>query len=218
MPWWDAMRVAKANRFAGKSDWRLPARDELKSILGNYDDCTNTKPRRAVSAVFSEQIDETWSQSPDALDSAAAYRVDLSSGSDGQADRSANVHVRLVRAGHQSAYSEFNREYVKIAQYVGARRAYLAESREQERGRVQQRTSSVSSRTGSFSYVHGPSCSTSTGQCMYSVTCSEGGSAQVAVNRENSNFKNIMYYNGGVLNDSGQYSVEAALQLACRGR
>lgn len=63
--WFQAMRLAKNNVSLGKSDWRLPTRKELQSIIDP--DCTRDK--NIVQPIISNQLvqidpDATWSQHP----------------------------------------------------------------------------------------------------------------------------------------------------------
>ena len=206
LAWWDAMRAAKEDKYLGKTDWRLPTKNELLAVVGKFNDCVNAHPRRAVSIFFQGELEWNWSSSTDAGFADKAGLVNFRGGAIASDNRSVNHYqAQLVRADRQSTYLEFNREFAKIGQYERV-----------TPGQKHQRTNLPVSRTGSYGYVHGPNCSGD--MCNYNVTCSEGGLAMVAVHKRDSNIKNIHYYNGGYTSDSGQYSTESALQLACRGR
>ena len=86
--------LVKTN-FAGKSDWRLPNKTELTSIVerDNYTPAINT------SLFPNSPSDWYWSVSPDASDSGDAWLVSFFDGYDGWSNRSSNHFVRLVRAG-----------------------------------------------------------------------------------------------------------------------
>ncbi len=134
MPWWDAMRSAKVNRFLGKTDWRPPTKAEGESIVGKFDDCIRTQPRRAVSTAFQpvaqDNLSWFWTSSPYAGNASGAWFVNFYDGGINDDLRVNSYHVRLVRSGQSSAFSEFNREFAKIGQYEAA---HLAEKRKEER-------------------------------------------------------------------------------------
>jgi Protein of unknown function (DUF1566) len=208
MPWWDAMRAAKADRFLGKADWRLPTKDEVEAIVGKYADCKNTKPQRAVSNVFqaigskdNDFLGWFWMSSPNAGDPNFARYVDFSSGDVGSGYRSNNDRVRLVRSGQSLALGEFNREFAKLGQYEAA---HLAKKRQEEQEATKARLARLDADIKAFndtkdktqksasrqSTVAGASRS-GTFQNMinyradqhfvYSATCTEGGDATVLV-------------------------------------
>lgn len=91
--WSGALRAADAHEFAGHSDWRLPNKNELESIV--EDRCNAPAINAAVfpdtpAAYF-------WSSSPYAGFSHGAWSVDFSSGSVNASVKSGSLNVRLVR-------------------------------------------------------------------------------------------------------------------------
>jgi len=99
--WQGALQQGEGNSFAGYSDWRLPNRKELRSIVAyyRYDPAINT-------TVFPNTPYTYWSSSPSAGNSGNAWSiVDFARGSDGSLryrsnDYSGNGYAgRLVRGG-----------------------------------------------------------------------------------------------------------------------
>jgi hypothetical protein len=93
--WQQALQHAESNSFASYSDWRLPNRKELRSIVA-YD--------RHSPAINSNIFPNTpssryWSSSPYAYNSAYAFFVLFNYGYDGSAYRDYNYVLRLVRSG-----------------------------------------------------------------------------------------------------------------------
>jgi len=79
-------------RLCGASDWRLPTRAELMSLVN----AGNTNP--AISTgYFPLGSGETWTGTAVAIDSGAAWRVQFQDGSVGVAPKSSALRVRLVR-------------------------------------------------------------------------------------------------------------------------
>ena len=126
-PWWDAMRAAKADRSLDKSDWRLPTKNEVMSIVGEYGSCYKSFSllNRAVSTVFqpvnsSGDLGNFWTASQ-TENKNSAYTVSFDRGYEGRAsERGYPKAVRFVRTGQASAVNEFNRELSKIGQYEAA--------------------------------------------------------------------------------------------------
>ena len=93
--WQDALVAAEAAIFASHSDWRLPNRKELTSLVN-----------RACSApainetLFPATLSEFyWASSPVAAHATNAWTVNFTSGFDGVIGKHIPGSVRLVRAG-----------------------------------------------------------------------------------------------------------------------
>ncbi|EOX1532738.1 DUF1566 domain-containing protein [Vibrio cholerae] len=92
--WGDASLAAAAqNTFAGFSDWRLPNKNELASIV---------EYRCFLPAINSQQFPNApaswyWSSSPTVIDSRLAWGVSFHYGPTGFNDKSNSFLVRLVR-------------------------------------------------------------------------------------------------------------------------
>ncbi len=116
--WDDAMSRFKSGvRFAGYDDWRLPTREELRTLVW----CSNGTPREEAwdhgcsgkgdrngsyrkPTIVTVAFPNTpswffWSASPNASDADHAWYVLFGYGGDGRLNRSNALHVRLVRAG-----------------------------------------------------------------------------------------------------------------------
>ncbi len=79
-------------RLCGVTDWRLPTREELMSLIN----AGNSNP--AISTdYFPLGGGETWTNTPVAADSGAAWRVQFDTGSLGATSKSNPMRVRLVR-------------------------------------------------------------------------------------------------------------------------
>lgn len=93
--WHNALVAAQSHSFAGHSDWRLPNKNELASLV----------EQRCVSPAINSTIfpgtpgSWFWSSSPYANNSHDAWLVHFSDGYVNVNDKSANARVRLVRAG-----------------------------------------------------------------------------------------------------------------------
>ena len=91
-----AVNAAPATLGAGLSDWRLPNRNELATIVERK--CINP----AVNAtVFPHTPGQSfWTASPYALNAAFAWYVDFNAGDVGPAFKTGAKNIRLVRGGN----------------------------------------------------------------------------------------------------------------------
>ena len=93
--WEAALQAGNRFDFAGHSDWRLPNKNELESIIEEA--CTlpavNARVFPASPPVF------FWSSSPYAGQDNAAWSVDFGHGAVNASIRNGSLHVRLVRGG-----------------------------------------------------------------------------------------------------------------------
>ena len=94
--WQNALGAAQSHNFAGHSDWRLPNKNELASLV----------EQRCVSPAINSMIFPSpptggsfWSSSPNADVSDSAWGVDFDSGAVYYNDLNGLNRVRLVRAG-----------------------------------------------------------------------------------------------------------------------
>lgn len=93
--WQKALQAASQHTFAGHSDWRLPNKNELASIV---------EERCAAPAINDKIFPRTpgvffWSSSPYAGLADGAWSVDFGYGSINASVKSGDLHVRLVRGG-----------------------------------------------------------------------------------------------------------------------
>lgn len=93
--WQQALAAGAQNTLGGFSDWRLPNRNELVSIV---------EYRCYFPAINNQQFPNTsssgyWSSSPNAGYSNGAWRVDFNYGYVDGNHKDSSRHVRLVRAG-----------------------------------------------------------------------------------------------------------------------
>jgi hypothetical protein len=94
-PWQGALQASQNFRFAGYSDWRLPNKNELESLVEER--CSAPAINATVfpaapSAYF-------WTSSPYVGLSSGAWSVDFAFGSINASVKTASIHVRLVRGG-----------------------------------------------------------------------------------------------------------------------
>lgn len=94
MSWQEALQYASTHRFASNSQWRLPSKNELASLIEDRCDdpaihpwfFPNTPTERAY-----------WTSSPDADDADDAWRVDFRHGHIDSDHKRIRYYVRLVR-------------------------------------------------------------------------------------------------------------------------
>ena len=93
--WQNALQTADGFSYAGYSDWRLPNKNELESIV----------EERCVSPAINTTVFPTtpsnrfWSSSPDAYASYDAWHVGFHYGGVFNSYKNSSSRVRLVRAG-----------------------------------------------------------------------------------------------------------------------
>ena len=96
MSWGQALQAAKNSSFAGFTDWRLPNRQELESLL----DETCTSPAINVDVFPNAKGDWTWTSTTSAAVSAEAILVDFGFGASLAFTKSdTTIYARLVRNG-----------------------------------------------------------------------------------------------------------------------
>ncbi|MBW6520113.1 MAG: DUF1566 domain-containing protein [Desulfoarculaceae bacterium] len=91
--WQDAGDYCNGLVFAGQSDWRLPTRFELDSII----DYGRSYP--AINPVFTCRSSFYWSAVPYAGDPVYAWGIFFNDGGDHWLDKINKYYVRCVRAG-----------------------------------------------------------------------------------------------------------------------
>ena len=85
--------------LCGHSDWRMPTRRELQSLV-DYGRLNPSIDPAYFPNTYSLYGTSYWSGSPYADDSSAAWFVDFYDGQVNGQDRADSLHVRLVRGGH----------------------------------------------------------------------------------------------------------------------
>jgi hypothetical protein len=93
--WKQALEIVNGYTFAGHSDWRVPNRNEIISLVATdrYDPSINSNIFPATPS------NSFWSSSPDAGNSVGyAWNVYFNGGSSGLDNRGTGYRVRLVRA------------------------------------------------------------------------------------------------------------------------
>lgn len=93
--WQAALQLADSASDAGSSDWRLPNKNELESLV----ELRCSSP--AINATFfpATPSNWSWSASPSAYDSYYAWNVNFYNGYVYNSNKGNAKHVRLVRAG-----------------------------------------------------------------------------------------------------------------------
>ncbi len=137
--WFEAMELAKSNKFLGFSDWRLPTKEELESVVGQYSECKANDFERVGQYAASLKLAHPlgwpeypsfpgifWSSSPGKADDRYVFTVSFGQGRIDTAVRESVIFkfdVRLVRtsvAPPKGAVTEFDREYSNIRRYKEA--------------------------------------------------------------------------------------------------
>ena len=90
-----AVNAAPATLGAGASDWRLPNRNELATLVERK--CTNPAINSTLFPATAAQ--SFWTSSPYALNAAFAWYVDFNAGDIGPAFKTGAKNIRLVRGG-----------------------------------------------------------------------------------------------------------------------
>jgi hypothetical protein len=93
--WQSALAAANRHAFAGHTDWRLPNKNELESILEErcYSPAINLNVFPATPSSY------FWSSSPYTGISFGAWSVDFAFGTVNATVKTGKIHVRLVRGG-----------------------------------------------------------------------------------------------------------------------
>ena len=93
--WEAALQAAAKQSFAGQSDWRLPSRNELETILEEscHSPAINEKVFPATPPAY------YWTSSPYTGLANGAWSVDFGYGSVNASVKTGNLNVRLVRGG-----------------------------------------------------------------------------------------------------------------------
>ena len=95
--WEDAIKYAGELDLSGKSDWRLPTRKELLSLISDIKTrpCIKTSSLECSSSYY-------WSSTTYANSTSSAWYVDFYNGSVYDNSKSDNYYVRCVRGGSES--------------------------------------------------------------------------------------------------------------------
>lgn len=101
MTWAQALATAKNSTFAGHSDWRLPNKKELESLVERcgYNPAINQTQFPATPSAWS-----FWSGSTHHQTIANAWGVNFGNGNTTGNDKTNSAHVRLVRSGQSFDY------------------------------------------------------------------------------------------------------------------
>ncbi|MBK1646912.1 hypothetical protein CKO25_20250 [Thiocapsa imhoffii] len=109
LTWDDAMRQARGLSFSAWTDWRVPTKDELLTLVycssgqpkWKGHGCDGDYERPTIDQVAFPNTPDSWfwSSSPGADGSVSAWIANFYDGSGGNGHKSSTVCVRLVRAG-----------------------------------------------------------------------------------------------------------------------
>lgn len=95
--WADVPAVAVGSNFAGYSDWRLPNRNELGSIVERRCYSPSINP---VVFPNTQYLNAFWSSSPSANDGSGVWATYFAFGANAPFSKLSGHHVRLVRSGN----------------------------------------------------------------------------------------------------------------------
>lgn len=93
--WASALQAAERHAFAGQSDWRLPNKNELETILEEscHSPAINERVFPATPPAY------FWTSSPYAGLATGAWSLDFGYGSANASVKTGSLNVRLVRGG-----------------------------------------------------------------------------------------------------------------------
>ncbi|MBK1647788.1 DUF1566 domain-containing protein [Rhabdochromatium marinum] len=100
------VNAVNAQGLCGASDWRLPKREELRSIL-SYDRYSPSIDDSYFPNTSFSSVPLFWSASPDAYDSDYAWFLAFDLGYDGYDTKDHGNHVRLVRGGQTTPLGSY---------------------------------------------------------------------------------------------------------------
>jgi hypothetical protein len=94
-PWENALQASSRNEFASFSDWRLPNKNELETIIEEscHSPAINERIFPATPSAY------FWTSSPYAGLAHGAWSIDFGYGAVNASVKTGNLHVRLVRGG-----------------------------------------------------------------------------------------------------------------------
>ncbi|MCH8498985.1 MAG: DUF1566 domain-containing protein [Marinobacter sp.] len=96
--WEDALAVAKSHNFAGYSDWRLPNKNELASIIEEACRFPNLNHEIFPLLTDSSQVNSFWSSSPVTGKVGQRWHVDFNVGGEvTHFSSTSDLYIRLVR-------------------------------------------------------------------------------------------------------------------------
>lgn len=95
LSWENALQASTRSAFAGYSDWRLPNKNELETIVEEscHSPAINERVFPATPSAY------FWTSSPYAGLANGAWSIDFGYGSVNASVKSGNLNVRLVRGG-----------------------------------------------------------------------------------------------------------------------
>ncbi len=90
--WADGLKAADGSEFAGRSDWRLPNKNELEALVEGrcFSPAINAEVFPATPAAY------YWSSTPYAAVAQGAWSVDFGYGTANATVKTGTIHVRLV--------------------------------------------------------------------------------------------------------------------------